>query len=73
MTLVTDHEITNIPVTPIKFYKSIAVSVLVYGIENLVLNRCERRKIETTEISFLRRVSGHTDNMIIRNALQIYD
>jgi hypothetical protein len=60
MTLVTDHEITNIPVTQITFYKGVAVSVPVYGIENWVLNRSESRKIETAEIGFLRCVSGCT-------------
>jgi hypothetical protein len=77
MALVTDYEITNIPVKQIKFYKIVAVSVLVYGIENWVVNRSERRTIETAEISFLRHASGNVfsdrvRNTIIRNALQMY-
>jgi hypothetical protein len=77
MALVTDYEIINIPVIRIKFYKIIAVSILVYGIENWVLNKSERRTIETPEISFIRHISGYafTDrvrNTAVSNALQMY-
>lgn len=46
--------------TQIKFYKVIAVPVAVYGSEDQTLNRSERRKIETAEMSFLRHISGYT-------------
>jgi hypothetical protein len=43
-----------------KFYKVMAVPVLLYGCENWELNRVDRRKIETAEIKFLRQVAGYT-------------
>ena len=40
--------------TQIKFYKVMAVSVLMYGSENWSLNRSDKRVIEAAEIRFLR-------------------
>jgi hypothetical protein len=55
-----------------------AVPVLVYGCENWTLNRVDRRKIETAEMKFLRRVAGYTlrdevRNTITREELQIFN
>jgi hypothetical protein len=63
--------------TQLKFYKVMAVSVL-YGCKNWALNREDRRKTETAEIKFLRRVAGYTFrdeviNTIIREELQIFN
>jgi hypothetical protein len=63
--------------THVKFYKVIIASVLMYGSENWALNSSERRKIETVEIHFIRRISGyaltdHVYSMTICSALQIY-
>jgi hypothetical protein len=54
-----------------------AVPVLLYGCENWALNRADRRKIETAEIKFLRRVAGFTlrdevRNTTLREELQIF-
>jgi hypothetical protein len=50
--------------------------VLVFGSENSALNRSEGKENETSEICFLRRVSGYRlMNYVcktIRNALQTY-
>jgi hypothetical protein len=46
--------------TQLKFYKVMAVSVLLYGCENWALHRVDRRKIETAENKFLRRVARYT-------------
>jgi hypothetical protein len=43
-----------------KLYEVIAAPMLMYGSENWDLNRSERRKTETTEMYFLRHVSGCT-------------
>ena len=40
--------------TQIKFYKVMAVPVLMYGNENWSLNRSDKRKIEAVEMRFLR-------------------
>ena len=37
-----------------------AVPVLMYGSENLSLNRSHKRKIEATEMRFLRPMTGYT-------------
>ena len=42
--------------TQIKFYKEIAVPVLMYGSEN----RSDKRKIEAAEMRFLRPMAGYT-------------
>jgi hypothetical protein len=36
------------------------VPALIYGSENWSLNRSDRRKIEATEMRFLRLVAGYT-------------
>ena len=64
--------------TMMRFYKDLAVPLLTYSSENWALNRPGRRRIETAEIRFLRRVSGHTlrdhiRNTTIREELHIYD
>ena len=64
--------------TMMRFYKVLAVPLLTYGSENWALNRSGRRRIETAETRFLRRVSGHTlrdhiRNTTIREELHIYD
>ena len=40
--------------TQIKFYKMVAVPVLMYRGENWSLNRSDKRKIEVAEMRFLR-------------------
>jgi hypothetical protein len=40
--------------TLLKFYKVMAVPVLLYGYENWALNRVDRRKTETGEMKLLR-------------------
>ena len=46
--------------TQIKFYKVMAVPVLMYGSENWSLNRSNKRKIEAAEMRFLRPMAGYT-------------
>ena len=46
--------------TQIKFYKAMAVPILMYGSENGSLNRPDKRKIEAAEMRFLRPMAGHT-------------
>ena len=46
--------------TQIKFYKVMAVPVLIYGIENWSLNRSDKRKIEAAEMRFLGPMAGYT-------------
>ena len=46
--------------TEIKFYKVMAVPVLMHGSENWTLNRSDRRKIEAAEMRFLRPMAGYT-------------
>jgi hypothetical protein len=63
--------------TKITFYKEMVAPMLRYGSESWALIRFERRKIETGEIHFIRRISvytltGHVCNTIIINALQIH-
>ena len=45
--------------TQIKFYKAMAVPVLMYGSENWSLNRSEKRKIEAAEMRFFRPMAGY--------------
>ena len=64
--------------TQIKFYKIMAVPMVMYGSENWALNRSERRRIETNEMKFLRRVAGlnlldQVSNNDIRNSLEIFN
>jgi hypothetical protein len=77
MTLVIDHEITNIPVAQIKFHKATAAPAFMYGSENWALNESGRRAIGTAEMRFLRRVSrctltDHVHNTTTCNTFQIY-
>ena len=63
--------------TMIRFYKVLAVPLLTYGSENWVLNRTAKRRIETAEMRFLRRIPGYTlrdhiPNHKIREELDIY-
>ena len=46
--------------TQIKFYKVMAVPVLMYGSENWSLNQSGKREIEAAEIIFLRPMAGYT-------------
>ena len=46
--------------TQIRFYKMMAVPVLMYGSENWSLNRSDKRKIETAEVRFVRPMAGYT-------------
>ncbi|PSN31708.1 hypothetical protein C0J52_28469 [Blattella germanica] len=64
--------------TMMRFYNVLAVQLLTYGSDNWALNRSGRRRIETAEMRFLRRVSGHTlrdhiRNTTIREELHLYD
>ena len=45
--------------TQIKFYKVMAVPVLMYGSDNWFLNRSDKRKIEAAEIRVLRPTAGY--------------
>ena len=45
--------------TQIKFYKVMAVPVLMYGSENWSLNRSDKRKIEAAEMRFLTPMAGY--------------
>ena len=44
--------------TQIKFYKVMAVPVLMYGSENWSLNRSDKKKIEAAETRFLKPMAG---------------
>ena len=46
--------------TQIKFYKVMAVPVLMCGSENWSLKRSDKRKIETAEMRFLGPMAGYT-------------
>ena len=46
--------------TQIKFYKVMAVPVLMYGSENWSLNRWDKRKIEVAEMRMLKSMAGYT-------------
>ena len=46
--------------TLIKFFKVMAVPLLMYGSENWSLNRSDKRKIEAAEMRFLRLMAGYT-------------
>ena len=64
--------------TKIKFYKVMAVPVLMYGSENWSLNRSDKRKIEAAEMRFLRPKTGYTlsnkkRNSDIREQLGIFN
>jgi hypothetical protein len=55
-----------------------AVPTVLYGCETWALNRSDKRKIETTEIKFLRRVAGFSrkdkiSNLTIRSELKIFN
>ena len=43
-----------------KFYKVMAVPVLMYGNENWSLNQSDKRKIEAAEMRFLRPMAGYS-------------
>ena len=43
-----------------KFYKVMAVPVLMYGSENWSLNRSDKRKLKAAEMRFLRPTAGYT-------------
>ena len=43
-----------------KFYKAMAVPVLMHGSENWSLNRSDKRKTEAAEMRFLRPMPGYT-------------
>ena len=45
--------------THIKFYKVMAVPVLMYGSENWSLNQSDKRKIETAEMRFLKPIAEY--------------
>ena len=46
--------------TQIKFYKVMAVHVLMYGSENWSLCRSDKREIKAAEMRFLRPIAGYT-------------
>ena len=46
--------------TQIKFYKVMAVPVLMNGSENWSLNRSDKSKIEAAEVRFLKPMAGYT-------------
>lgn len=64
--------------TQLKFYTSLAVPILTYGSENWSINRATKKKIETSEMKFLRSVAGltlldHQRNEHIRQQLNIFN
>lgn len=63
--------------TKLKFYKIMAVPVLMFGSESWILQERDRSKIQSAEMKFLRRVKGCTKmdqirNEDIREELNIY-
>ncbi|KAJ4443169.1 hypothetical protein ANN_04819 [Periplaneta americana] len=63
--------------TKLKFYKVVAVPMLMYGAEFWVLNKKEERRIEAAEMKFFRGVAGYTlwdrkRNDDIRKELKIF-
>ena len=59
--------------TLLKFYKTVAVPVLTYGSEIWSLTETDKRKIETSEMRFLRSVAGLSLRSVdIKNDLHIY-
>jgi hypothetical protein len=42
----------------LKFYKVMAVPVLMYGSENWAMNRADKRTVEAAEMKFVRYVAG---------------
>ena len=64
--------------TQIKFYKVIAIPVLMYGSENWSLNRSDKRKIEAAEMRYLIPTAGYKfldkkRNSDIRGQLGIFN
>jgi hypothetical protein len=64
--------------TQLKFYKVVAVPMLLYECETLALNRSDKQKIKTAEMRFLRHVAGYTrrdeiSDLTICNELQIFN
>jgi hypothetical protein len=50
--------------TQIKFYKVMAVPVLMYGRENWSLHRSDKSKIKATEIRVLRPTAGYKPTLL---------
>ena len=46
--------------TQIKFYKVMAVPVMMYSSENWSLNRSDMKRIEAVQMRFLRSMTGYT-------------
>jgi hypothetical protein len=44
-----------------------AVPMLMYGSENLAMNRADRRTVEAAEMKFLRYVAGYTHKDQVHN------
>lgn len=65
------------PETILKFYKTMAAPVLLYGCESWTMRKKDTSRIQTTEMKFLRRIKGCTlrdriRNIDIREELDIY-
>jgi hypothetical protein len=61
-----------------KFYKIMAVPMLTYASENWTINRSDRKKVESVEMTFLRSVAGYTlldqkRSTDIRSELKIFN
>ena len=64
--------------TKLKFYKVMAVPVLMYGSESWILKEADKNKIQAAEMRFLRKVKGcsrrdHIRNETIREELEIFN
>lgn len=62
--------------THMKLYKSVALPILLYGAETWTLTKEDKRRLEASEMRYLRSVAGisrleHMRNEEIRNELQI--
>jgi hypothetical protein len=53
--------------TMLKFYKVMAVPVLMYGSESWSMNRADRRRVEAAEKKYLRYVAGYTLKYQVRS------
>jgi hypothetical protein len=53
--------------TQMKFYKVMALPVLLYGSEAWTIKRKNMRKIQATEMRYLRSVKGYTNLGLIKN------
>jgi hypothetical protein len=46
--------------TRLKLYKTSALTILLYGSEILTIKECDKNRLRTAEMKYLRRTAGHT-------------